>query len=245
MKIDVCFSPALYPLCRHTETIVVVADIFRATTTMAAAFQAGARSIRPVATIDEARKYKEAGWPVGAERNVERCDFADFGNSPFDYTPEKVKGKDLVFTTTNGTKAIALAQDAYRLLAGAFTNLRAVAAYCMELQRDVTVLAAGWEDRVNIEDTLFGGALAEVLTSGGGYRPAGDAARIALDMWNGHKDCLPAYIRQTEHYRRLEANRLTDSVSYCLTLDCVSALPVLRTEGGTPIFTDHSKTTRI
>jgi 2-phosphosulfolactate phosphatase len=240
MEIDVCFSPALYPLYHRPEAIVVVADIFRATTTMAAAFHAGARSIRPVATVDEARKYKEAGWLVGAERNVKRCDFADFGNSPFDYTAEKVKGQDIAFTTTNGTKAIALAQDAYRVLAGAFVNLRAVAAYCMERQKDVIALAAGWEDRVNIEDTLFGGALADVLTSGGGYRPAGDAARIARDLWDEHKGHLEAYIRQSEHYLRLEANRLNDSIPYCLTLNSLSALPVLHTEGGTLILTDHS-----
>lgn len=240
MEIDVCFSPALYPLYHRPEAIVVVADIIRATTTMACAFEAGARSIRPLATLDEARKYKAEGWLVGAERNARRCDFADFGNSPFDYTDEKVKGKDLAFTTTNGTKAIALAQDAYRVLAGAFVNLQSVAAYCMERRRDVVVLAAGWKNRISIEDVLFGGALAEVLTAGGACRPAGDAARIARDLWDEHKGHLEAYIRQSEHYLRLEANRLNDSIPYCLTLNSLSALPVLHTEGGTLILTDHS-----
>lgn len=95
MKIDVCFSPALYPVYHHPEAIVVVVDVFRATTTMAAAFSNGVRSIRPVATVEEAEAYKAKGWLVGAERNVKRCSFADFGNSPFDYTAEKVSGKIL------------------------------------------------------------------------------------------------------------------------------------------------------
>ena len=95
MKIDVCFSPALYPVYHNPEAIVVVVDVFRATTTMAAAFSNGVRSIRPVATVEEAEAYKAKGWLVGAERNVKRCGFADFGNSPFDYTAEKVSGKDL------------------------------------------------------------------------------------------------------------------------------------------------------
>ena len=108
MKIDVCFSPALYPVYHNPEAIVVVVDVFRATTTMAAAFSNGVSSIRPVATVEEAEAYKAKGWLVGAERNVKRCEFADFGNSPFDYTSEKVFGKDIVFATTNGTRAITL-----------------------------------------------------------------------------------------------------------------------------------------
>ena len=140
MKIDVCFSPALYPAYHDPEAIVVVVDIFRATTTMAAAFSNGVRSIRPVATVEEAQAYKEKGLLVGAERNVRRCDFADFGNSPFDYTPEKVAGKEIVFTTTNGTKAITIAQSAYRVVTGAFINLQAVADNCVGLKRNVVVL---------------------------------------------------------------------------------------------------------
>jgi 2-phosphosulfolactate phosphatase len=231
MEIDICFSPALYPLYHHPESIVVVVDVFRATTTLATAFHNGARSIRPVATVEEAEEYKKKGWLVGAERNVKRCGFADFGNSPFDYTPESVQNKDLVFTTTNGTKAITLAKDAYRVLTGAFVNLQAVAACCMACRRNVVVLASGWEDKINIEDTLFGGALAEQLTATGNYRIAGDAAHIALDLWNEHKQHLIDYIRQTEHFRRLEENHLTGSVAYCLTLNAVSSLPVLHTEG--------------
>ena len=139
MKIDVCFSPALYPVYHNPEAIVVVVDVFRATTTMAAAFKHGVRSIRPVATVEEAQEYKAKGWLVGAERNVKRCDFADFGNSPFDYTPEKVAGKDVIFTTTNGTRAITIAKSAYRVITGAFVNLQAVADYCLFHGRDVVV----------------------------------------------------------------------------------------------------------
>ncbi|MDR2808940.1 MAG: 2-phosphosulfolactate phosphatase [Tannerellaceae bacterium] len=243
MEIDVCFSPALYPFYHHPESIVVVVDVFRATTTMVTAFHEGVRSIRPVATVEEAEAYKEKGWLVGAERNVKRCDFADFGNSPFDYTAQKLKNKDLVFTTTNGTKAITLAKDAFRVVTGAFINLHTVAMYCIEHRKNVVVLASGWENKINIEDTLFGGALTDLLLCAGGYRPAGDAARIAQDMWNEHKSNLTAYIRQTEHFHRLETNRLADAVPYCLTLNCVSALPVLHIENGTLVLLDHAKYT--
>jgi len=237
MKIDVCFSPALYPVYHNPDSVVVVVDIFRATTTMVTAFRNGVRSIRPVATIEEAKEYKEKGWLVGAERNVKRCDFADFGNSPFDYTAEKVKGKDIVFTTTNGTKAITVAKDAFRVVTGAFINLQAVADYCLKHQRDVVVLASGWEDKVNIEDTLYGGALTELLVGTGSYKTASDAAIISHDMWTMHKHDLKSYMEQTDHLPRLKANNLEDSADYCLTLNNTSVVvPELHMENDSLIL---------
>lgn len=232
MKIDVCFSPALYPVYHNPEAVVVVVDIFRATTTMAAAFMNGVRSIRPVATVEEAMSYKEKGWLVGAERNVKRCDFADFGNSPFDYTPEKVAGKDIIFTTTNGTRAITVAKSAYRIITGAFTNLQAVADYCLLHNRDIVVLCSGWQDKINIEDTLFGGALTDTLIQTGMYEPASDAAVIARDMWINNKENLIAYLDPTDHMARLKANHLEDAVPYCLTLDSADVVPELTIEEG-------------
>lgn len=227
MKIDVCFSPALYSGYHNSDAIVVVVDIFRATTTIMTAFENGVKRIRPVATIEEAKDYKKQGWLVGAERNVKRCDFADFGNSPFDYTPDKVAGKEIAFTTTNGTRAIAIAQTAYRVIIGAFINLRAVADYCLSHKRNVVVLCSGWQDKVNIEDTLFGGALTEALVSSGFFEIGSDAAMIARDMWLTNKDDLMAYLAPTDHMARLKANRLDDAVPYCLTLSCVDRVSEL------------------
>lgn len=230
MKIDVCFSPALYPVYHNPEAIVVVVDVFRATTTMAAAFHNGAKSIRPVASVEEAEAYKAKGWLVGAERNVKRCDFADFGNSPFDYTPDRVSGKDIVFTTTNGTKAITVAKSAFRVITGAFVNLQAVADYCRYYQRDVVVLCSGWQDKVNIEDTLFGGALTDVLVATGAYQTGSDAAVIARDMWSANKHNLIVYLDATDHMARLKANHLENAVPYCLTLSSIPIVPELRIE---------------
>lgn len=227
MKVDICFTPALYPYYSQDgeNKIVVVVDIFRATTTMCAALNNGARSIIPVASIEEAQDYKAKGFLVGAERNVKRCDFADFGNSPFDYTEDKVSGKDVVFTTTNGTQAIEMANDAEILIIGAFSNIDAVADFCFEKQKDVIVLCAGWNNRFNIEDSLYGGALARRLIDRG-YTSASDATQVALSMWNEAKADVRKYINRTEHIKRLEANNLQDSVEYCLTEDTVNIIPV-------------------
>ena len=229
MLIDICFSPLLYPHYHRPESIVVIVDIFRATSTIIAAFENGARSIRPVATIEEAEAFKAAGYFVGAERNCCRCAFADFGNSPFDYRPELVNGQDIVFTTTNGTKAIHYAKSAYRIITGAFVNLQAVADECIRENRDIVVLCAGWEDKINIEDTIFGGALMELLQPHG-FQPAGDASLIALALWQQAKTNLPDYIKQTEHYSRLSANGLEDNVPYCLSLNHSNLVPVYSKE---------------
>ena len=180
--------------------------------------------------------YKAKGWLVGAERNVKRCGFADFGNSPFDYTAEKVSGKDIVFTTTNGTRAITIAKSAFRVITGAFINLQAVAGYCVRHKRDVVVLCSGWQDKVNIEDTLFGGALTDALLNTGLYEAGSDAAVIARDMWTGNKANLLAYLDTTDHMGRLKANHLEDAVPYCLTLSITDKVPELSIEGDTLIL---------
>lgn len=228
MKVEVCFTPALYKFYTDMpDKIVVVTDIFRASTTMCAAFKNGAKAIIPVASIEEAKAYKAKGYKVGAERNVKRCDFADFGNAPTDYTREKVEDEDIVFTTTNGTQAIdTAADDASCLLVGAFSNLNAIADFCIEQGKDVMILCAGWENRFNIEDTLFGGALAKVLSSRGGYTLASDAAHIAVSMWKEAEPNPRNYVERSEHIKRLEANGLADAVDYCLTIDTVPVVPV-------------------
>lgn len=227
MKVDVCFSPALYPYYHvdNENTIVVVVDIFRATTTMCAAFKNGVKSVIPVASIEEAEAYKAKGYLVGAERNVKRCDFADFGNSPFDYTAEKVSGQEVVFTTTNGTQAIEMAAECYRLAIGAFSNISALTEYCYRQGKNVMILCSGWNNRFNMEDSLFAGALAFLLKEKG-VGLASDAANVAHGMWMEAKSDIRAYINRTEHIQRLIANNLADSVDYCLTFDTVPLIPI-------------------
>lgn len=227
MKVEVCFSPALYSFYNldNEDTIVIVVDIFRATTTMCAAFHNGVASIIPVASISEAEKYKSQGFLVGAERNVKRCDFADFGNSPFEYTSEKVAGKQIVLTTTNGTQAIETAANCYQLLIGAFSNITTLADHCQQEGKQVLILCSGWNNRFNMEDTLFAGALSRKLCERG-FTPASDAANVALEMWKNAEGNVLQYLHRSEHLERLVVNNLSDSVEYCLTMDTTPLLPI-------------------
>ena len=111
-----------------------------------------------------------------------------------------------------------------------------MADYCLFHGRDVVVLCSGWQDKVNIEDTLFGGALVDALTFTGKYEPASDAAIIARDMWMNNKEDLIAYLDPTDHMARLKANDLADSVPYCLTPDSAIVVPELVIEGDTLVL---------
>lgn len=226
MKIDICFSPLLYPYyVEDNDLIVVVADIFRATTTICAAFRSGATSVIPVRSLEEAKAYKKKGYLVGGERNVKKFDFGDFGNSPEEYTIEKVSGKEVVISTTNGTRAIDEAVNCSCLIIGSFSNLSTIAEYCKSQQKDVLVLCAGWKEKFNIEDSLFGGALVEKLAKAG-YNIAFDASQVALSMWKEAKSDVMGYIERSEHIKRLEAHGLLDVARYCLTPDTANVLPV-------------------
>src|SRR5688572_4250273 len=120
LRLDACFSPALYPVYHDEKSIVVIIDIFRATSAICIAFEYGVDKIIPVATIEEAREMKAKGMLVGAERNAIMVEGFDFGNSPYDYMGENIKGKTIVLTTTNGTQAIEAARKAYKVVIGSF-----------------------------------------------------------------------------------------------------------------------------
>ncbi len=226
-KLEVCLSPALYPFYKgRQEVCVVVVDVFRATTCMCAAMHAGVSGIVPVADIQEAKRRKAMGCIVAAERNVLKCDFADLGNSPFDYMRAEWSGKEIVMTTTNGTQAIELAKDADLLLAGAFVNLSRVVACCVESGMDVMILCAGWNGRVNVEDTLFAGALADRLVNGGGFEATSDSVEMALLLWNEAQNDMKSFLKNSEHVHRLLKQGLEKDIEYCLTVDVAPSLPL-------------------
>lgn len=226
MKLDLCPSPALYPYYKSDNDTVVVVDVFRASATICTMLNNGASAIIPVSNTDLAKQYKSKGYLVGAERNTKRCDFADFGNSPFDYTPEKVSGKEVVFTTTNGTRAIDVASNCKELLIGTFPNIDAVAEKCLKSAERVVILCAGWNNRMNIEDTLFGGAFAEKLMERSNIKFDSDTIRMTYELWLKVKNNLEEYLKLSDHYQRLIDNSAVSDASYCITPNSISIVPV-------------------
>ncbi len=195
--------------------------------------------MRTLASIDEAKAQKAAGKLVAAERNTQKCDFADFGNSPFDFTADKVVGREICFTTTNGTRAVDVAKDADEMIIAAFSNIDAVVQFCESTDKNIIILCSGWNDRFSTEDTLFAGALTERLIESKSYDISCDATRTALELWQNSKNKLHDYMAQSEHYARLKRNGLEDSVPYCLTENITHVLPRYQKEKGLFTLSNH------
>ena len=164
-KVEVVFSPANFSTYfENKDCTVVVIDVFRATSAICAAFEAGVESLIPVDTLEKAKKYQQDGFLVGAERNAETVKGFDFGNSPLTFKKGDYKNKSIALTTTNGTRAIEVAKRANVVVIGSFINFTSVCQYVEKQDKDVLLLCSGWKDRFNLEDTLFAGAVAQKLS---------------------------------------------------------------------------------
>jgi 2-phosphosulfolactate phosphatase len=236
LKIEVCYSPALIPYYENPDAVVVVTDVLRASSAIVTAFMNGVERIIPVGTLEEARDYKKRGYMVAAERDGLVRDFADFGNSPYNFTAEKVGGKQIVYSTTNGTNAIQLASSGSQVLIGAYLNISALAEYIKESGKDLLVLCAGWKNKFNLEDTMFAGALAQMVLKDSQYETICDATMGAMDLYNGAKGDMMGYIEKVAQRHRLKANNLDDVIEYCHKFDITELIPVLEENYLVPLY---------
>jgi len=227
-KLETCFSPALYNPAEYGDSIVVIIDILRASSAICTAFANGASEIIPVAEVSEAKLYKSKGYLVAAERDGYVLDFADFGNSPFNFTREKVEGRTIVYSTTNGTGIINLASSAYMTVIGSFLNIGALTRWLLNQERDVLLFCAGWKNRFNIEDTLCAGAIAEKILLSSIYSTICDSTIAAIDLWSLAKNDLPGYIEKVAQRTRLRDKGLDDCIDFCITADFTEKIPVIK-----------------
>ena len=226
-KVEVCYSPALFPYYENRDAVVVVTDVLRASSAIVTAFMNGVERIIPVGTLEEAKAYKERGYMVAAERDGIVRDFADFGNSPYNFTPERVRGNQIVYSTTNGTNAIKLASSGSQVLIGAYLNISALATHIIKSGRDLLILCAGWKNKFNLEDTLFAGALSEMVLEDERYDTICDATLGAIDLYNAARGNMMAYVDKVAQKGRLRANNLDDVIPYCHESDLTDLIPVL------------------
>lgn len=227
-RLETCFSPALYEPDEHRDSIVVIIDILRATSAICTAFANGVESVIPVAGVDEAREYKKKGFLVAAERDGFVLDFADFGNSPFNFTREKVEGKTVVYSTTNGTGIINMASSASKIVIGSFLNISALSGWLAKQENDVVLFCAGWKNRFNLEDTICAGSYAERLMATSLYSSICDSTHAAIDLWSLAKIDLPGYIEKAAQRTRLRDKGLDDCLAFCLTTDFTDKIPVIK-----------------
>lgn len=222
-------SPSLLNLYDISNSIVVIIDVLRATSTIATALYNGARQIIPVDSVAECIKLgKQMDVVTAGERDGKIAEGLQYGNTPFQYSSTFIKGKTLVLTTTNGTKLLhmALAGNARTIITGSFCNISSVAKYLSSQNKNVVLACAAWKNRVNIEDTLFAGALINRINSQ--FEINCDASKIAETLFVQAGQDLFEFMKQqnASHYQRLMGFGLEEDIRYCLTNDIADVLSI-------------------
>jgi 2-phosphosulfolactate phosphatase len=222
-------TPQLLDLYDVNNCIVVIIDVFRATSTMATALYNGASKIIPVETAEQCIEMgKQTGGITAGERDGKIIPGLSYGNSPSEYPRSFIENKTLVITTTNGTKLLhmALKQGAKEVITGSFPNFSKVVAYLKAQNLPVILGCSGWKNRFNIEDTLFAGAVIEAVKDD--FTIHCDSSFMANQLYNQHKEVLPEYIKTLTHWHRLAAYGLEADMQYCITKDIAPSLPIFK-----------------
>lgn len=221
-------SPALLHLYDLSNSVVVIIDVFRATSTIAAALHNGARCVIPVDSVPKAIEIsKRIGGIAAGERDGKIADGLVHGNSPLEYGRDFIEDQTLVLTTTNGTRLLQMALDnnADSIISGSFPNLSAVCDFLVKEKKNVVLGCAGWKDRFNLEDTLFAGAVINRIRQH--FTIHCDSSLMAENMYIAQKNDLHSFAPQLTHYHRLvERFGLIEDIRFCLTEDAANVLPL-------------------
>lgn len=225
-----CLSPALLHLYDLNNAVVVIIDVFRATSTIASALYNGAKEIIPVAEVAEAIQIsKEINGIAAGERDGKIAEGLQHGNSPLEYHREFIENKTLVLTTTNGTRLLHMAinNNADTIITGSFPNLSAVGDYLLKEKKNVILGCAGWKDRYNLEDTLFAGAVIHKVKEA--FSIHCDSSLTAESMYQQHQHDLHSFAPNLTHYHRLvDRFGLIEDIRFCFTPDVANVLPLYK-----------------
>ncbi len=211
------------------DRTVVVIDVLRTSTTIAAALSNGARYVVPASDLDDAgtiaSNLDPASYCLGGERSGVKIEGYDFGNSPLEYDAVTVADKTLILTTTNGTPAIRRARHAAHLVVGGFVNASLATRFIREKALDTVIVCAGWRNRVSLEDTLCAGMILDELWQGIEPAESTDTSHIAFTLYRHEKNDIAAAVRRSRHGKRLASMGLSQDVEYCASMNTLAVLP--------------------
>jgi len=240
MEIDIHLVPSLPDSDILSDRTVVVIDVLRATSVMVHAIFQGASEIIPVATVEEAFQISKViprrSVILGGERGSKKIPGFDLGNSPEEYVAERIKGKKLILTTTNGTKAFHLVSSGKEILVGSFFNIGVTAQKCLELNRDLFIFPSGDEGNFSLEDNLCGGMLIERIMKISGRRIAlTDASHCVRILCERYKANIVEAFRLSHHGKELIQRGFGEDLTYCAQIDITDVIPqfkdgVIRTD---------------
>ncbi|MHB1316116.1 MAG: 2-phosphosulfolactate phosphatase [Christensenellales bacterium] len=230
MKINVY---VVYDLVQEKELkdqTAIILDTLRASTTIVTAMNNGCKQVIPVSEVEEAvnssNSMGRAHTVLGGERETMKIPGFDLGNSPLDYTEEAMQNKQLVFTSSNGTKAILRARLAKNVLIGAMINDRAVAEKAVSLGDDIAIVCAGTEGQLSLDDLLTAGSIITLICNMRSDVDLDDAATLAKEVFASAKDDLVNEIKKSAHCKKLIKKGFKCDVEYCLQRNIVKSVPV-------------------
>lgn len=236
MKLFVFHTPELTPTDSVPDCAIAV-DVLRATSTIATALAAGAEAVQVFSTMEQLMHESEA-WPIdrrlrAGERGGAKVAGCDLGNSPLDCTPDRVGGKRLFISTTNGTRCLERIQTVSTVLTAAMINRAAVVNHLLAKQPEtVWIVGSGWEGAFSLEDTVCAGAIAHSLSTQLAADLAGnDEVVAAIALFSRWKDNLLELFHQASHGKRLLRLDCHEDLEYCAQLDSIDILPMQREPG--------------
>lgn len=224
-----CLSPALLPLYNLKHAIVVVIDVFRATSTIATALYNGAVKVIPVDSVDECINIgKELNAITAGERDGKVVPGLQYGNSPAEYPREFIEGKTLVLTTTNGTKLLhrSIEQGADKVITASFPNLTSTCNFLLKENKNVILGCSAWKDRFNLEDSMLAGAIIQQVKNN--FTIHCDASLMAETMYTTHQNNMFEFIKSTTHFHRLSKFGLEKDLQYCVSVDVANVLNIFK-----------------
>jgi 2-phosphosulfolactate phosphatase len=233
MNVQLLLTPHTLERAELEGKTVVVIDVLRSSTSICASLLAGARAVIPTAGPGEAGELRAKlgadSAVLAGERNGVRIENFQYGNSPAEFTPETVGGKNVILCTTNGTGVLGRVVRAGLVLSGALVNVSSVAQAIALRKKDTVIVCSGREGGFSIEDTLCGGMLIDVLRQKHGCELIlNDAGSLARLLYRDRESSLKEAIAQGEHGRYLKTLGLSADVDLCSSIDIMPVLPVLR-----------------
>lgn len=228
MNIDVVISAQHIKPEKFKDRIVVVIDVLRATSVMVTALNNGCDKIIPVKEIEEAIDIASKDrnrYLLGGERGGIKIDKFDFSNSPLDYIEDIVKGKSLIMTTTNGTRAIKNSEEAEKIFIGALINGRVVAEKLAKLNKDVTFVNAGTDGEFSMDDFITSGyiinCLRDIMKN---HCTLTDIAKTSEYVYINNPSII-SFVKDALHYKRMKDLRYNEDLRYCLSKDLINIVP--------------------
>ena len=230
MQADLYFIPHQTDELSLRDKTVVVIDVLRASTTIATALRNGAKEIIPVTTVERAVKISGHLFGdvilLGGERNGKMIQGFNLGNSPADYSEEKVKGKSIIFSSSNGSQAIERARYAQVLFVCGFVNISRVAHTLGELRNDFIVVCAGDSGGFSVEDSVCAGMLLHRIGKQDGVElTLSDAAAAAIVLYKAHSRNILKMIRNSQHGKYLAEIGFGEDLKTCANVDSIPILP--------------------